>query len=276
MHALNFLKSFIKQEATSLRSGGTYFQYQYKPEKKSFWEGQDSVRRFITAVRIYKNSRCDLDVWFSIENVLSKKYYRPFSYTKSMDMYWKNISIINDRAELNKVKLIAQRLEEAGISKTIHYSKLYNAVNFFNHSYEEDWTFLKTTLAFTSLESLFSDTDKADIVYKIALRTAYFVHPKDSVKRKEIFEFIKRGYDIRSHFIHGSDTQKQTDKIMKSLGDERGVENYFFHDEFINELFEIVTKCLSKALLNKMYFDFFSNIKLLPKEESAFYTKLVL
>ena len=221
---------------------------------------------------------CDSDVSFSIESSSQKKYYLPFDLPRSEGGIYadRNKSHIDSRQELNTIKKIYERLGEANVSRTIYYSKLYNAVKFFNHSYNEHWTLLKTTLAFTALESLFSDSDKSEVSYKVALRTACFLFPKNAQKRADAFTFIRRGYEIRSLFVHGSDVEKQINKIMKKFETEKGVDWYDFHYHYVLGLSEIVSQCLLKVLLNKTYFDFFTKEKHKPDDEKKFFDNLVL
>jgi len=277
-NAILFLRKYLSTTRRTNSFPGSCFLYEYKGRMKWHFEAQDCVRRFLTAVRIYKETRCDAEVDFTIENSAKKQYYRPFDFSKSSYGIYldREKSKIESRQELNKIKKIYQKLGEAKFSETIYYSKIYNCVKFFNHSYDEHWTLLKTMLAFTALESLFSDTSKSEVAYKIALRTSYFLHPKDSKKRKETFNIVKRGYDIRSHFVHGSDVEKQVDKIMAKFQQEKGVDYYGFHHHYIFDLSSVVSQCLAKILLDKNYFSFFSKAKHTTEEEAIFFDNLVL
>lgn len=233
---------------------------------------------FITAVRIYKNTPCDTRIHFSIEDTRKNKFYRPFDFFDfTSDLFGSNgKSYIDSRKELNIIKKIYEQLKEAKFEKTIYYSKIYNAVKFFNHSYNEKWTLLKTTLAITALESLFSDSDKNEITYKIAIRSAYFIYPNKPKERKETFDFVKYAYNIRSHFVHGSNVEKELTKIEKKLHQKKGGDYYSFHDNFVRDLNDIVTRCLAKALLDKVSFNFFNSTSLSSQDEADFYDKLVL
>jgi len=276
--AILFLKKYLKITKKRDRFPGVYFIYKYLDKPKWYFEAQSAALRFVTAIRIYKETRCDSEVEFPIEDSRKKKYYRPYDFTKDTHGIYmdKERSRIDSRKELIHIKKIYIKLGEANFSKTIYYSKLYNAVKFFNHSYDEHWILLKTTLAFTALESLFSDSSKSEVSFKIALRAAYFLYPKDSNKRKEVFNIVKRGYDIRSYFVHGSDTEKQINKIMKKFEKERGVDHYSFFHNFIFDLNGVVSKCLTKILTEEKYFNFFTKEKHLSDEEVSFFDDLVL
>lgn len=272
----NFLINFIKQKTRSIRISGSYFLYIYSGKRKNRFEAEDCVRRFLTAVRIYKNKNCDSDIYFSIEDSLKKKYYKPYDLRKDvLGFYDRNSSTISSRKELNTIKKIYKNLDEVKINDHLHYSKLHNAITFFNHSYDEHWTLLKTTLFFTSLESLFSDSQRSELTYKIALRTSYFLHPKDSEKRKEVFNFIKMGYEIRSYFVHGSNSEERINKLMKKYQIKKKVDWYGFHHHFIEDLQEIVVSCLRKILLDKKYIGFFAYDKK-DKEVNDFFDNLVM
>ncbi len=275
---VTFLSKFIKANRGINHISGTYFLYKYTGERKYYFEAQDRIRMFITAIRIYKNTRCDYKIDFSIENSKSKKFYKPFDFFDlTSDMFATDgKSQITSRKEFNKIKKIYERLRESKFEKNIYYSKIYNAVKFFNHSYDEHWTLLKTTLAITAPESLFSDSDKQEITYKIAIRSAYFLYPNNPEQRKEVFDLIKYAYDIRSHFVHGSDAEKKVAKIEKKLHERKGGDYYSFHHHFVKDLNTVITGCLSKALLDDDYFMFFNSTKISSDDESEFYNKIVL
>lgn len=277
-NAILFLRKYITSIRGSNNFPGICFLYTYTDKPKWHFEAQDCIRRFLTAVRIYKETRCDVEIDFSIEDSARKKYYCPFNFSNfSNGIYFnRERSRIESRQELNKIKKIYHKLGEAKFSETIYYSKLYNAVKFFNHSYDEHWTLLKTTLIFIALESLFSDSGKSEVSYKVALRASYFLYPRDVTSRKEIFNIIRRGYDIRSNFVHGSDTEKPVNKIMKKIENEKKAEYYGFHHHFIFDLSKVVSQSLIKILLEKTYFDFFSKEKHSQEEESSFFDDLVI
>lgn len=270
-----FLEKFVKETEARYYElkRGSYFLYKFKKPPRYRFEGQDRLRLFLTAVRIYKNTKCESRIHFSLEG---KRFFRPFILPHREGIYRINESIINSRKELNIIKKIFQRLKAAKCEENSYYSKIFNAVKFFNHSYDEHWTLLKTTLAYTALESLFSDSEKTEVIYKISLRTAYFLHPKDHIQREKVFRFIKYGYDIRSYFVHGSDVQRQVNKVMKKIGKEKNKPEYSFHFDFVADLREILSKCLTRALLDKNSFNFFTGIKIPPEQERDFYDSLVL
>jgi hypothetical protein len=238
----------------------------------------DRVRVFITAIRIFTEKRADALYDFSIKNTKTKEYYLPFDLNAGRyDPYeHRNVSVIRTKKDFNAIKRIHKRMIEAKMEKPIHYSKLHNATEFFRHAYEEHWTLLKTTLFFTALESLFSDSSKSEVTEKIAVRTAYLLHPNDSKMRKEVYIFIKRGYEIRSLFVHGSNTEAGVNKIMKRFQTEKAIDYYGFSDDFVEDLNQIVCGCLKKCYLHQPFFNFFTKEKYKEQEEQLFYRDLIL
>lgn len=279
IQAVAFLRDFVALRRSERNSNGTFFSYIHDLKKRNrSYDAMDRIRVFITAIRIFTAKRADALYDFSINDPKKKEYYLPFDLSTSRDDFHhhRNISVIESKKDFNTVRKIHKKLIEAKLEKSMHYSKLYNATEFFRHAYNEHWTLLKTTLFFTALESLFSDSTKSEVTEKIALRTAYLLYPKDSAKRKEIYVFIKRGYEIRSLFVHGSNTESGINRIMKKFEKEKGVEYYGFHHDFIDELHVMVCECLKRILLDEAFFDFFNAEKHKDNEEQQFYCNLVL
>jgi hypothetical protein len=277
--AVQFLSDFVLESKSDRYIRGSFFLFTHDGKtKKRFYGAMDRVRMFVTAIRIFTEKRADANFEFSIKDSKKREYYRPFDLrSEKYDRHeFTNFSVISSKKDFNVIKKLHKRLGESNFEQVIYYSKLYNAVKFFNHAYNEDWTLLKNTLLFTSLESLFSDSSKTEVTEKIAIRTAYLLHPKDSAKRKEVYVFIKRGYEIRSLFVHGSNTETGINKIMKKFEKERGVDHYDFHHDFIDELHVLVCQCLKKSLLDETCFNFFSTEKHKDNAEQQFYTNLVL
>lgn len=279
IHSTAFLKQFVADRRRERNPSGTFVSYVHDPKKRNRpYDAMDRVRVFITAIRIFTEKRADALYDFSINNAKKREYYLPFDLnTDKVDFHGhRNTSVIRSKKDFNTIKRIHRKLIEAKLEKTMHYSKLYNALEFFRHAYDEHWTLLKTTLFFTALESLFSDSSKSEVAEKIAVRTAYLLYPKDSRKRKEVYIFIKRGYEIRSLFVHGSNTETGVNRIMKKFEKERGVEYYGFHHNFIDELHVLVCQSFKRILLDKFLFNFFNTEKHKDNEEQQFYANLVL
>ena len=276
-NAIDYLSKKIKEKDKFIKLNGTYLLYKFENHKKKYYfEGQDKVNNFIHAVRIYKSSSCDLYTFFSIKDFRKMEYYvPPLFFNEKISLYSDIETKIDSLIEFNKIKKIYLKLLIINFRDPYHYSKLSNAIKFFNHSYEQDWTLLKSTLLFIALESLFSDTSKSEINYKVALRASYFLYPKDKKRRIEIFNIIKDGYDIRSCFVHGSETTNKIDKKMEKIAKNKGVDYYDFHFDFtVKDLNKIVSMCINKALSDKKSFEFFNSKN--NKKEIDFYDNLVL
>lgn len=279
IRAVAFLRNFVAFRRSEKNPNGTFFSYTHDLKKRNRpYDAMDRIRVFVTAIRIFTTKRADALYDFSINDPKKKEYYLPFDLsTREDDFYYNvNTSVIESREDFNTVKKIHKKLLEAKLEKTMHYSKLHNATEFFRHAYDEHWTLLKTTLFFTALESLFSDSSKSEVTEKIALRTAYLLYPKDSDKRKEVYIFIKRGYEIRSLFVHGSDTETGINKIMSRFEKERAVDHYDFYHDFIDELHIMVCQCLRSIFLDDELFNFFNTEKYKNNQEQQFYSNLVL
>lgn len=279
IRAVSYLKKFVSEARKESDTSGTFFSFVHDPKKSNRpYDAMDRIRVFATAVRIFTGMRADALYDFSIKDIKKKIYFLPFDLTGGRyDPYGRRkTSVISSKADFNTIKKIHANLIKAKIEKTLHYSKLYNATEFFRHGYEEHWTLLKTTLFFTALESLFSDSSKSEVTEKISVRTAYLLYPKDSTKRKEVYTFIKRGYEIRSLFVHGSNTEAGVNKIMKKFEKDKGSDNYSFHLDFIEDLHQLVCDCLKECYLNNDFFLFFTKEKYKEQEEQSFYRDLVL
>ena len=251
------LENSIKENDPYIKNvKGTFITYKHPTPNNHYFEAEDQIKSFETAIRIYKNSACNFNpiIHFEKEN-----YYQPFFFDKKPTPYphLEGVSIINSVDDLEKIKKICKKLEIAKIERNDIYSKIYNGVKFFNNSYDTGWLLLKTLFSFSLLESLFSDSDKNEITYKIALRTSYFLYPHEPIERLRVFKFIKRGYDVRSAFVHGADAQNRISVISKKFEKEKPQGSYSFYTDFPKELDFITSQCLSKILLSDDYFAFF-------------------
>lgn len=258
--AKRFLEKFIQQETKWNQIQGSYILYKYSNKKRGYFEAEDCIMIFLTAIRVYKNTECNSNIHFSIKDSRKNEYYLPFHLKGSLRSNARNRTIISSRKELNKIKKIYFNLKKIKFEDYFNYSRLHNSVNFLNHAYNENWTLLKTTLLFISLESLFNGGG-SELTYKIALRTSYFLYPKNSLERKKVFEFLKKGYKIRSKFVHGTASEKEINKVMQQYATKKGISYYDFHHDFIEELQEIVASCLRSILLDEKYLILFTNAK---------------
>ena len=156
INAVNFLSEFVLLSRNERSLQGTFFCFTRDlKKKKRHFDAHDRVRMFLTATRLFTGKKADSHFDVSIKNSQTRAYYRPFdSRTDKHDFdEYRNFSAIKTRKDFNVIRKIHFRLGSANFEKTLHYSKLYNAIKFFNHAYDEHWTLLRTTLFFTALES---------------------------------------------------------------------------------------------------------------------------
>ena len=252
---------------------GTYFLYKHPNPNQYFFEAEDKIRLFSTAVKIYYGKFCELR---SFIHFVDEKYYEPFIHEKTYSYHYEDGITIESDADFNNIKKIYSNLLKAKIDKFTVYSKIHNGVTFINKSFETAWILLRILFSVAVLESLFSDESKNEIVYKISLRTAHFLHADNAEERQKTFKFIKRAYAIRSCFVHGSNVEKEVDKLSKIFRKEDGNESYSFYLDFPPKLDSLVSQCLSKILLDDSLFAFFNNEKIPSEEETNFYDSLVL
>ena len=101
-----------------------------------------------------------------------------------------------------EIELLNKFFREYDIFST---SKFDLAVGYFNRSYSQHFLtniFLDTMFV---LENIFLRNTNQELKYKLSMRMAYVLGGNDKEKRKEIFNFIKESYDIRSKIVHGGE-----------------------------------------------------------------------
>lgn len=256
LRAKKVIHDYVKDnwKLSNLSSVIAVFKYNNSEEK--YFSAEDRVRRFQTAVKIFYSKNCNVLLEVSTDG---KNFFGPNDYSKHsiknedilQDVYWKrwnDLIKIETANDLKQIKTIYKNLEIAQIEDFWAYSKIHNALKFFEQAYITDWTLLKTILLFISLESIFGD--KTEIAYKVAIRCSYFLYPNDKTKRREVFKFIKEGYKIRSLFIHGENVEKETTKIIRRKSEEKR-EHYSFDRSFQKELTDILSESLKKILLDE-------------------------
>lgn len=232
--------------------------FKYPKNYKYYFLAEDKVRRFLSAVKIFYGKNSDSLLGLSISDNQREKYYKFDNYSSYSDRHReiitdvhirRNFIEIKDKKELNQIKLIYKNLGVVDSENFHKYSPLHNSIKFFEHSYDERWTVLKTMLLFISLESILSE--KTEVAYKIASRASYLLYPKDPSNRIKIFNFLRKAYTIRSSFAHGGNFEREIRKIEERMKKDKSVEYYGFHDDFIKDLENIVTGCLKRILLNR-------------------------
>lgn len=85
------------------------------------------------------------------------------------------------------------------------------AVRYFNRSYSQHFLASQYLDIIFILENLFLRNTYQELSYKLSMRMAYVLGGNNKEKREEIFNFIKKSYDIRSKMVHGGEI-KEFDK----------------------------------------------------------------
>ena len=94
-----------------------------------------------------------------------------------------------------------------------------------------------------AFEAIFlKGTEKMELTFKLALRTAIFL---GGVDRENLFEFMKKTYNTRSDIVHGI---KPIDKIKVKKSINGKEYNEYTPQEFLNKLEEILRECLLKYI----------------------------
>lgn len=76
------------------------------------------------------------------------------------------------------------------------------ALNRFHLYFDRDFVQDRAIDLMVALESMFSDEDAEAIAYKIALRAACLIE-SETQERRDLFNFLKRAYRMRSSIVHG-------------------------------------------------------------------------
>lgn len=262
---VNIISDYVKNNFNTVNINSAILFFKYPKNNKYYFIGEGKVKRFLCAVKIFYSKNCDSLLSLSISDNQKHKYYKIDNYSNYTDRHRevmadvhikRDFIEIKNRKELNQIKIIYKNLGIVDSENFHKYSPLHNSIKFFEHSYSQRWTVLKTMLLFISLESVLGG--KTEITYKIATRASYLLYPKDSNNRIKIFNFLKKAYDIRSSFAHGGNFEKEIKKIENKMVQDKGVKYYGFHDDFIKDLEAIVTGCIKTILLKDELTNIFS------------------
>lgn len=189
---------------------GTVVFYCYGSQRKSSiaFEGGYYLGRLCIAIKIFTKKKARLIYHFSYDKTtLPVKFYRPYDFIMDdSDIGYRSedVSYLKTSSDIDELNRIYKSLVTLPIDNGFNYNRILNAVVNTDRAQNENWINLKITLFFIALESLFSDSDKTELIYKISLRTASLLHNNDKSKKVDVFRFLKVGYDMRSKFLHGS------------------------------------------------------------------------
>lgn len=229
------------------------------------------------AIRILTTGKCFQKASFKYNDSINPPVlYLPFvdrnSIRESLDA--KETAIISSEADFEILKLIYNQLSKLDVFKyDERFSKLLNAVRFYNRFDDVTWFLQKIVHAFVGLESLFTDQSKSEITYKVSIRSAYFLYPENSVARNEVFDLLRIAYDVRSSFLHGSRVDEI--KLTKKLQELKKNDQYSLWYDLPSDLNNILSHVLRTTLLKEDLFSFFAGDPD-KKTEIDFYNQLVL
>lgn len=149
--------------------------------------------------KLYETLTMDSEAETKIKTMLSKinkNFIETYSLRKTsmhnVKLCYKNFKILNKN---NRVR---------------------NAFDFFFnawHSHQLEHICINLSIV---LESLFSPNDNRELIHQIAFNASHFVAcSKDS--RKNIYDIIKKFYNIRSRIVHGGQTKHNELAVMTSV-----------------------------------------------------------
>ncbi len=94
--------------------------------------------------------------------------------------------------------------------------------------------------AFIIFEWLFTRDMRAELTYRLSLNTALFIS-SNWIEFKQVNDFMRDLYELRSSIVHGGDWNRKGSKIMKKY-------NFKAPKDVINKLKSILNKCISRLI----------------------------
>lgn len=251
----------------------------FKAPRKENWGFELEERSHVLslAIRILTSGKCFRKASFKYsDNTKLPLYYRPFVDNDSLrsGFLGKEASVISSEEDFQKLQTLYSAIFKLKVFKyDDSFSKLLNAVRFYDRSHDANWFLQKIVHTFVALESLFTDQSKSEITYKVSVRTAFLLHPENSSSRNEVFDLLRIAYDVRSSFLHGSKIDEA--RLTKRLQELKKNDQYSLWYDLPADLNNILSQVLGKILLSSDSLSFFSSDPN-PKKESEFYNQLVL
>jgi len=208
-----------------------------KEENQHLYQKSNLTQRLIEAMRIYKSG------YFGTEE---SHLYSPFIHflftTHRLERCGLNSSPLSDvenrpyrlnRDEITKFRTFWNDFKEIGNDKRTSF--IYGAINRFMTSYERENFEDRVVDLFIALEILFKGKKGAsDILFH---RISVFFEPDNKTKRKKIYKFLEKAYEIRSDIVHGGD---EYEFILD------GKKIYAW--DILNELEEYVRLCIKRLV----------------------------
>ena len=272
--AVDFLRSNIHVYHPHSQSGTiVFYDYGSRRTQKASFEGGNYFFELCKAVKILTKKRCKVAYSFSFDkSVLPIKFYRPYDFIRDdvEIIGFNNVSYLKSKTDLENLNIIFNHFVKLPIHNGINHNRLMNAVLNNDRAQDEYWIHLKITLFFIALESLFSDSEKAELSYKVSLRAASLLYPEDKKRKLEAFSFLKVAYDIRSKFLHGSKVDLSL--IGKKLKGK--TDDYIISLHLPEELNSIISDIIKKIVFDEELFQLFTDGN--EKKISEYFDKLVL
>jgi len=259
------LQNYLKERNRQIPAG-TFVFYDLKKARslKNHWEIFDKIQNLANAIRILTHKDCNYSIHMQYNDSGDKTlYYKPIYIVDPLDprFFGQDVAIVK-KQEIELLKKIFIAIDKLNPQNQKGFNRLKNALNFYEKACDERSHLQQLINFFVVLESLFSDSEKSEIAYKIRLRTSYVTcSSRGLAKRKEVFNLIKLGYDIRSYLLHGSDVENFIQRKVKQ-------NSYSFFLDYLPKLRKIVDYTLEKILLNKKMYMLFSDNKLLRNDKS--------
>jgi hypothetical protein len=256
----------LKSQAPRIhRNDGIYVLYDLGAERKLKWafELETILWDLALAVKVLSPGFAySAGALYYNSQQTPTTFYSPFLDEKNSLI---RSDVVVEEADLPTLVGVYEKIATLGPLHNLQsegFSRLRNALRFYDQAVNTDWHLLKIVLLFICLESLFSDQqDKSDISYKVRLRGARFL-ADDLAQRKQIFDDLKTGYEIRSTLLHGANVAAKIESNHSSY-------------EYPEILQEYARKTLLKIMTTPEIYLLFSG-KPNQAKEKEFFDRLVL
>jgi hypothetical protein len=188
------------------------FEFKDEYERKDHNAKYQTLKNIISLVRLVNYNSIFLQHVVSFENSrvtisTSNDDFRPSSFLGKNEEITKE-SIEEAERIVNLFKKIIDEKQSLRLPRAV----LYWDYSSCSGSFER-----KAVELFTALEALFT-TDSSEISYKLANRASWFIERSDPEMRRQVFDEIRKGYDLRSKIVHGDDYSKKFDiELVKKL-----------------------------------------------------------
>lgn len=205
----------------------------------------DNENNFVikdTRNEFYSNSHGKYESTFFSENELNSTLK---SYNKLLEL------ISRDKV----INLVETSGHIRSSMSTINYNdlnKIQRAIFFIQKARGTSLLPEKITNYIVSIETLFSFSENSDLTFKISYRVPHYLS-NEIGEREIINEYIRKGYDVRSRYLHGDKLKSSKDKEILEI-----ISNKL--DEYLRNVFNIIItneEYKNIILDEKLFKDFF-------------------